>query len=595
MRGSLFLLRLSFFCLLALCPQMCVAQTTAFTYQGTLTDAGSPANGNYDLQFKLFDTSGVGTGTQQGATITNPTVAVSNGVFTVTLDFGANVFTGAERYLEIGGRPAGSGSAYTLLTTRQPITSVPYAIRSLRATSADTATTATNATNATNATTAQDALQLGGVPANQYVFTGDVRLADARQPLPNSANYIQNTNTAQASSNFNIGGNGTIGGNLIASGNVGIGTTAPTAKLDVNGNTNLAGNLTIGTTVLTPASGMQIGSNPNPSSGFSGANAGLTIVGNAAAPAFLEVHNKYAVGADFYSHDDAQFRAPYLSFFKSRGTQIAPTAVKYTRYEEDSIGGINFGGWDGATYFAGSAAIYTQPDEDWTPTSHGGHLSIYGTNIGGGHTQQIAQFGGLDPTGNGTSENIIFYRPLTWGGNLRGNPGIFPRSNPAVLAVRNGDNSADAALTVGTLTASGNVGIGTSAPTQKLHVVGNIFATGTITPSDARYKQHIQPLSQALNKVQRMRGVSYDWRLSEYPQMGFSAGPQLGFIAQDLRQVLPEAVHQDAQGMYSVNYNSAIPLLVEAVKEQQQQIEQLRKELRQLRAVSHRPRAKRAR
>ena len=84
------------------------AQTTAFTYQGKLTDAGNLANGTYDMQFKLFDTVTVGTGTQQGTTLTNPTVQVVGGIFNVTLDFGANIFTGATRYLEIGVRPAGS-------------------------------------------------------------------------------------------------------------------------------------------------------------------------------------------------------------------------------------------------------------------------------------------------------------------------------------------------------------------------------------------------------------------------------------------------------------------------------------------------------
>src|SRR5438552_1905395 len=69
------------------------AQSTAFTYQGKLTDAGNPAQGNYDLQFKLFDTVTVGTGAQQGATLVRTPVAASAGVFTVQLDFGANVFS----------------------------------------------------------------------------------------------------------------------------------------------------------------------------------------------------------------------------------------------------------------------------------------------------------------------------------------------------------------------------------------------------------------------------------------------------------------------------------------------------------------------
>ena len=66
------------------------AQTTSFTYQGRLTDSNNPANGNYDLQFALFDNSSVGT--QVGATQTVSTVAVSGGVFTVQLDFGVSAF-----------------------------------------------------------------------------------------------------------------------------------------------------------------------------------------------------------------------------------------------------------------------------------------------------------------------------------------------------------------------------------------------------------------------------------------------------------------------------------------------------------------------
>src|SRR5262244_994280 len=114
-----------------------VAQTTAFTYQGKLTDSGNLANGAYDLQFKLFDTVTVGTGTQQGSTVTVSNVIVANGIFTVQLDFGAVVFSGPPRYLEIGVRSAGSHDPYTLLAPRQAMTSVPYAVRSLNASVAD--------------------------------------------------------------------------------------------------------------------------------------------------------------------------------------------------------------------------------------------------------------------------------------------------------------------------------------------------------------------------------------------------------------------------------------------------------------------------
>src|SRR5438105_15936304 len=110
------------------------AQTTSFTYQGRLTDSNNPANGNYDLQFALFDNSSVGT--QVGATQTVSTVAVSGGVFTVQLDFGVSAFPGANRFLEIGVRPTGGGT-FTTLAPRQQISATPYAIRTLNATTAD--------------------------------------------------------------------------------------------------------------------------------------------------------------------------------------------------------------------------------------------------------------------------------------------------------------------------------------------------------------------------------------------------------------------------------------------------------------------------
>lgn len=169
-------------------------------------------------------------------------------------------------------------------------------------------------------------------------------------------------------------------------------------------------------------------------------------------PGFQENHSAFAQGSDLYTHNDAGFRAPYINFYKSRGTQLAPTPVTFTGYELDSIGGINFGGWDGSAYFSGSAAIYTQSDEDWTPTSHGGHLSIYGTFSGGGNTKQIMQFGGKDSTGTGSPDgNIISFRPISFGGNTSSYPAVYSSASPPVLQVRTADNGGDAALTVGSL------------------------------------------------------------------------------------------------------------------------------------------------
>src|SRR5690348_15780561 len=101
------------------------AQGTAFTYQGRLNDGGNPASGTYDLRFKLFEDS-LGNN-QAGATQLAGGVAISNGLFTVAIDFGTGIFTGSNYWLDVGVRTNGGGS-YTDLSPLQPITPTPYAI-----------------------------------------------------------------------------------------------------------------------------------------------------------------------------------------------------------------------------------------------------------------------------------------------------------------------------------------------------------------------------------------------------------------------------------------------------------------------------------
>src|ERR1051325_1406955 len=94
-------------------------QSTAFTYQGRLTDGSNPANGLYDFRFTVYDSANGGAA--QGLAITNAAVTLSNGLFNAALDFGANVFTGADRWLELGVRTNGS-DAFATLASRQRIT-----------------------------------------------------------------------------------------------------------------------------------------------------------------------------------------------------------------------------------------------------------------------------------------------------------------------------------------------------------------------------------------------------------------------------------------------------------------------------------------
>ena len=99
---------------------------TAFTYQGRLVDGGSPATGSYDFQLVLFDAP-VG-GSQVGPIVVREDAAVSDGLFTLTLDFGASAFAGNARFLEVAVRPGASTGVFTPLAPRQPLTPSPGAI-----------------------------------------------------------------------------------------------------------------------------------------------------------------------------------------------------------------------------------------------------------------------------------------------------------------------------------------------------------------------------------------------------------------------------------------------------------------------------------
>ncbi|HTH49708.1 MAG TPA: kelch repeat-containing protein [Candidatus Limnocylindria bacterium] len=100
-----------------------------FTYQGRLVDGTALANGNYELRFRLFDQ--LTAGSQISSDVSLAAVAVTNGLFTVQLDFGAGAFNGASRWLELAARPSGSVDPLAVFDPRQPVTAVPYALYAL--------------------------------------------------------------------------------------------------------------------------------------------------------------------------------------------------------------------------------------------------------------------------------------------------------------------------------------------------------------------------------------------------------------------------------------------------------------------------------
>jgi hypothetical protein len=102
------------------------------------------------------------------------------------------------------------------------------------------------------------------------------------------------------------------------------------------------------------------------------------------------------------------------------------------------------------------------------------------------------------------------------------------------------------------------------------------------TPSDRRLKKDISKIKDALNGILSLNGVTYLYNTSKYPELGLSDEPQIGFIAQELEQVYPQLVITKDNGFKAVNYAQLVPVLVEAIKQQQAMIEDLQLQVNKL-------------
>jgi hypothetical protein len=461
---------------LALFSQPVSAQSTEFTYQGRLLFGGVPANGNHDFEFRLFsDPDG---SAQVGPVIPLALVNVNNGVFSVRLDFG-NQFPGANRYLEIRVKQTGQ-EFYTVLAPRQAITSSPYAVKSL------------NAENAVNAT------QLGGVDQAEFVRTSDTRLTNPRDPLPNSPGYIQNTSSQQTNSNFNVSGNGTAGGTL--SGNI----VNATTQFNIGGirvMSSASDNVSVGV-----GSGVVTGGHGNSFFGmtageFNGVGSDNSYFGRSAG--FF--NNGGSDNSLFGSSAGAQSRASNNSFFGKSAGELTTTGG-YNSFFGVNTGITNrsgqlntiLGGYaDVATdnlinaAAIGFQALVAQNNSLVLGSINGINGATADTSVGIGTSAPTSKLevrnGEIRSTGagggrfaannpNNQSARVLFdwvndgtndWPRIRYGGSGEGATNGFLIQGPSditKLAILN----------------SGNIGIGTDSPTEKLQVSGNAKVTGNL-------------------------------------------------------------------------------------------------------------------
>jgi len=540
---------LAIVCSLLIFPGKASAQTTSFNYQGRLSDGGTAANGTYDFQFALWDS--VGGGTQFGSPSTVNTVAVSNGVFTVSLDFGAASFNGASRFLEISVRPS-SGGSFTTLSPRQPITSTPYAIRTLSAT---------------------DATQLGGLAASQYVQTNDSRLTDDRPPTPGSANYIQNSTPEQGVS-FNISGNGTVGGAVTAA------------------QYNIGGNL-----VLSVTGGGQAYQYSNTFVGF---NAGLLNAPEAGGRGEQNSFFGSQSGQSNTSGLENSFFGWYAGIANTTGYCNSFFGLEAGARNTVGVFNTTLGvaadvlspNLTNATAIGAQAAV-NQSNSIVLGSIQGVNSATANVNVGIGTTtpSSILNVVGSQPAsttiGSGaTATPVLQVIGGKGGGGFSGGTG----ASVLIQAGDGGDGHGAPGGAGGSIVllpgsggapsgTAGRVGIGTSSPTATLSVNGTADKPGGgswAVFSDERLKNIHGHFIPGLNAIMRLQPVRYEYKPDN--ALGImSEGEHIGFSAQQVQRIIPEAVSTNDKGYLLVNNDPIIWTMLNAIKEQQAQIEKLRR------------------
>jgi hypothetical protein len=625
-------------------------QTTAFTYQGKLMNNGTLANGSYDFTMVLWDAQ------TNGAAIGSPVIRLNtpvvDGIFTVQLDFGVAAFNGSARYLEILVKPSGNPAILpTQLSPRQLVTSTPYAIKSLGAMSADSLSiNCVNCITSSQIQSVQGSQVTGNIDGSQINGTIPVASVPAGSP-----SYIQNGTAQQGASNFNISGTGKA--NIV----------------DVTTQYNLGGSRILsnaGTNNL--FAGVGAGAvNTGGQNAFFGTNAGqsnTTGVGNSFFGFLAGQASTTSNFNSFFGNLAGQVNTGHDNNFFGNSAGASNTAGSFNSFFGNLAGALNING-SFNSFFGNSAgkannALYNSffGYQAGTLNTIGEHNGFFGTfagvdnstgdnnaffgyragssNTTGSNNTLIgvnADYIAADPTGDNDTllgANTHVNSGVSNGTAIGANASV-TQSNSLILGSINGINGATADTSVGIGTTApafrfhiidpsnaglrvqintaggkvasfgdkglfqidatgvaggrflvnevGFVGINTTTPARRLDVNGTVIIrqlgpTGSnplclnavsevaSCSSSLRYKTDVQTFLGGFDIVNRLRPITFTWKDSGMHDLGFGA--------EEVEKVEPLLTFRNQQGeIEGVKYGQISAVLVNAIKEQQAQIE----------------------
>jgi hypothetical protein len=335
--------------------------------------------------------------------------------------------------------------------------------------------------------------------------------------------FITNGGAMQFNTTAN---NGTFYGNTMymTAGNVGVGTNAPTTKLDVEGQVRIRGGA--------PAAGKVLTSSANGTATWEKDGRGEF---NSAS---VTAGNWYRIAQNNGNRANAEFTLRDYISGGGHSTLKFIAGISYANDVNMSFTLVTHSLYGTPTFT--QVRIMRSSTDIYAPM----YLEVYSNRTG---SVDYSILNNLQSSG---------WTPINW------QVGAIP-----------------AGYTVRTFTVNHLFVVGDTQNRFTVNRGGNAVLAGRFQSnainetSDIRFKKNINNIENSLEKVLKMQGVTYNWKTEEYPDKGFSRETEIGVIAQEVEKVFPELVNTDDEGYKSVQYSHIVPVLIEAIKEQQKIIE----------------------